>query len=164
MDHDFIEKYHDKKIMKAYSNRLLFINDKTTEENLEELKEKEMIADKKNNRAYLEGGQYRVAEITSKAIIKSLGFNFKYPKFSLVLNWIKSLGFNTLDSDKVIERETIKLNLTVIIENMDFEKVSRVLGKRMHRMKTIKNLKHTDKNFIRSGLGFINGALTVDFG
>ncbi len=47
---------------------------------------------------------------------------------------------------------------------MDIEKVRRILGKRKQRMTTIKNLKHTDKNFIKYGLGFINGALTVDFG
>ena len=164
MSNQFIFKYSKKKIMKAYTNRLLFINERNTEQNLKNLRDKEAINDRKSNRARLEEGRHRVSEATTKAIIKSISYNFKYPKFNLLMSWLMILGFEKLDSSEVLDRQDLKLNLMAAINTMDFDKVARILGKSKRRMNTIKNLSHTDKDFIKYGLGFINGAMRAEFG
>ena len=159
---EFVSMYNDKDVMKTYSNRVMFTNEhnRSIEENLEELKKKEILQDIKNNRSRGEVEGHRSRTADGVAMLKSIGFKYRYMAFNLILGWLMALGFESIDDDRFISSEDIKIRLVKIIENMDFDKVAKILGKRKQRMKTIRNLKHTDKKFIKYGLGFINAGLS----
>jgi hypothetical protein len=166
---DWYRVYNDETMKTQYNNLKPFAvsKDITLTEVLDNMKLKEQRAEANRRQKPTTTGDYIPTE-TETAIMKSLSENdrYKFVKTELLVNMLMMIGFDSLFSDNEITVDDMKLKLTNV-HNMyftDCQYVCDTLGKAKHKLKPIERLKPTDKNFVKSLLGFINGSLDTWYG
>jgi hypothetical protein len=135
-----------------------YTKNQSLELSLADLKKKEIVND-----VYNRVGSSEEMKNTDQCVIDSLLNKPKYMKHRVLINWLMSLGFTTLDSTLEIKADDLKAHLAIILNNMTDDMMS-CLEKGTKNLEAIKKLKITDDRFVGNILQFINGSLKSEFG
>ena len=134
-----------------------YMKNQSLDLSLAELKKKEIVND-----IFLRTTKEEI-KTTDQCVIDSILNKPKYMKHRVLINWLLSLGFTTLDDKLEIKADDLKAHLAIILSNMTDEMMS-CLEKSNRKLEAIKKLKITDDRFIGNLLKFINGSLKSEFG
>ena len=140
-----------------------YTKNQSLELSLAELKKKEIVNDVYNRVRYTEVGSSEEMKNTDQCIIDNILNKPKYMKHRVLINWLLTLGYTTLDDKLEIKADDMKALLAVILNNMTDEMMS-CLEKGTKNLEAIKKVKITDERFVGNLLKFINGSLKSEFG
>jgi hypothetical protein len=163
-DAKWFETYDDMKHMKIYKNLVVYYKeDRNLDDSLEDLKNMEHEADMRRRTKLVDASDNTwEARDTTEAIIRSLvSDTHRYGKQRLLINMIKDMGFNSFESDAVIDSVELKKRVDEF-KKMDFETMGSLLEKPKRRMLAIKN--SNEKTYFKNMMRFINGAIESEFG
>ena len=137
-----------------------YTKNQSLELSLAELKKKEIVNDAYSRCTVLNTED---AKTTDQCVIDSILNKPKYMKHRVLINWLLTLGYTTLDDKLEIKADDMKALLAVILNNMTDEMMS-CLEKGTKNLEAIRKLKITDERFVNNLLKFINGSLKSEFG
>jgi hypothetical protein len=161
-DPKWYETYDDKKLKDQYLRTSRYFTedaDVDLSAALEKLKTKEVRRD-----AFIRAGNEINGEKSiDECVVDSLLHKPVYQQEKILINWIKDLGYDSLNSAIEVDEDIMKLNMVKCITKMN-EHTFNVLGKHHSKLKTIQKLKADDKNYMKTALSFINGSLKAYFG
>lgn len=141
-----------------------YTKNQSLELSLAELKKKEIVNDLYSRTLDISnlGIPIEIKE-TEQCIIDNILNKPKYMKHRVLINWLLTLGYTTLDDKLEIKADDMKALLAVILNSMTDEMMS-CLEKSNRKLEAIKKVKITDAKFVKNLLQFINGSLKSEFG
>jgi hypothetical protein len=186
----WFREYGEKKVKKAYVAQRRIFSFGNFDDALAELKKYEISKASNIGRKYNDDEDFLTDPIDMA--ISVITTNFKYKKWNLVLNWLKDLGFDSLNSDKVYPHIDMYAKLEKIRDSLTSDDFY-ILDKRQNKLKSIlkdcqtakdneaerraaqikqdagfekinQHLKNKVKGFTTVMLGFLNGAFRSEFG
>lgn len=172
---EWFKNYGDKKVRKIFTSQRRVFSKPTYDELLITMRE----AERNNNNNKMKSINGDLEDRYDEDILNPMDKNdkdysiclsmsllstkFLFQKYTVVLGWLTTLGYTSLDS-KVEKTKDELLTGINIIGSSSTEDHARILDKDIRKIDKFRKLKQSDPKYFRSVLDFVNGTLRSEFG
>ena len=164
---EWFDTYGKLKNRHIFNNQNRLLKHNTFDEALVDIKKVEMLAATKTVEYIFDPN--RDIALDDAMVLGAINFAKAKPKlekYTILCEWMKTLGFDSIDSSTTRTSAEIKESLKNIHRTV-LKKPSHIiktLDKHIRKMDVITKMKHDDAKFTKNMIDFVNGSLRSEFG